>query len=70
LYYKDGSNWIPIKEVPSSELNSSSGQTSWKNVIKAIPDSVDTLVIQFRWSTSSTSEHMMLDDIEITGIQN
>ncbi|MGQ0791632.1 MAG: hypothetical protein ACT4NJ_05325 [Nitrosopumilaceae archaeon] len=70
LYYKDGSNWIPIKEVPSSELNSSSGQTSWKNVITSIPDSVDTLVIQFRWSTSSTSEHMMLDDIEITGIQN
>jgi hypothetical protein len=70
LYYKDGSNWIPIKVVPSSELNSSNGQTSWKNVITSIPDSVDTLVIQFRWSSSSTSEHMMLDDIEITGIQN
>ena len=70
LYYKDGSNWIPIKVVPSSELNSSNGQTSWKNVITSIPDSVDTLVIQFRWSSSSDSEHMMLDDMEITGIQN
>jgi len=70
LYYKDGSNWVPIKVVPSSELNTSSGQTSWKNVIASIPDSVDTLVIQFRGSTSSTSEHMMLDDLQVSGIPN
>jgi len=66
LYYKDGSNWITIFEIDPQIGNGN--QLEWTNVQLQIPDYLDNLVFQFRWSTSSTSEYVAIDDLEITGI--
>jgi hypothetical protein len=66
LYYKDGSNWVTIFDVDPQIGDGN--QLDWTNVTLQIPDYVDNLVLQFRWSTSSTSEYVAIDDLEITGI--
>jgi len=68
LNYKDGNNWVPIINVPSPQ--SSSSQSNWMLAEANIPDHIDSLVIQFRWSSSSGSEHMMIDNLEVFGIPN
>ena len=66
LYYLDGDSWIPIFEDDDPQIGS--GQSDWTYVEGNISDSVDTLVLQFRWMTSSTTEYVAIDDLEITGI--
>ncbi|MGF3584639.1 MAG: LamG-like jellyroll fold domain-containing protein [Thermoplasmatota archaeon] len=66
LYYKDGTNWVTIFEVDPQIGNGN--QLEWTNVQVQIPDHIYNLVLQFKWSTSSTSEYVAIDDLEITGI--
>ena len=66
--YKNGASWIPIVNVPSPQ--SSSSQFPWTLVEVNVPDSINSLELQFRWSTSSGSEHMMIDNFEVFGIPN
>ena len=67
FYYKDGSNWITIFE----ETNPSIGdgvQSDWVHAVAQIPDSIDDLTLQFWWSTSSSREYVVIDNLTITGI--
>lgn len=65
LYYLYEDDWSPIFEVNSPQIGS--GQSVWTNAIMNIPEDVNTLVLQFKWMTSSTSEYVAIDDLEITG---
>jgi hypothetical protein len=67
FYYKNGSSWVPIFEEPSPQVGDGN-QHEWTFAEAQIPDSLDNLVLQFRWSTSSTTEYMAIDDLEITGV--
>ncbi|MEF8879894.1 MAG: LamG-like jellyroll fold domain-containing protein [Candidatus Thermoplasmatota archaeon] len=67
FYYKDGSNWIPIFEENDPDIGEGN-QLEWTYVDAQIPDSLDNLVLEFRWSTSSSREYMAIDDLKITGI--
>jgi hypothetical protein len=67
LYYKDGSNWVTIFEIQNPQIGNGN-QLPWTNVQVQIPDHVDNLELQFRWSTSATSKYVVIDDLEITGI--
>ncbi len=66
LYYKDGSNWVTIFDVDPQIGNGN--QLEWTNVRLQIPNHIDNLVLQFRWSTSAINEYVSIDDLEITGI--
>ncbi len=66
--YKNGANWIKIVNVPSPQ--SSSSQFPWTLVEVNVPDSINSLELRFTWSTSSGSEHMMIDNLEVFGIPN
>jgi len=66
LYYKDGEDWAPIFEDDNPQIGS--GQSDWINVKAGLPEYIDDLVLQFKWMTSSTSEYVAIDDLEITGI--
>ncbi|MBD3388769.1 MAG: VWA domain-containing protein [Candidatus Altiarchaeales archaeon] len=63
LYYWDGSGWEPIVEVLSPDIGS--GQLTWAVAEADIPDSLNDLVLQFWGSTSTDSEHIMIDDLEV-----
>lgn len=65
LYYLDDQQWIPLFEDDNPQIGS--GQSDWVQIISAIPDDIDTLYLQFKWLTSSTSEHVAIDDLVITG---
>ena len=67
FYYKDGSNWVTIFEIQNPQIGDGN-QLPWTHVEIQIPDHVDNLVFQFRWSTSATDEYMAIDDLEIIGI--
>jgi hypothetical protein len=69
LYYWDGSDWEAIFEEFNPETGGD-GQEPWTHVEVQIPDSIDTLVLQFWWSTSADREYMAIDDLEVTGISN
>ena len=67
FYYWNGSDWVVIFE----ELNPLIGngnQLPWEHVEVQIPDNIDFLILQFKWSTSSTSEYIAIDDLEIKGL--
>ena len=67
FYYWNGSDWVVIFE----ELNPLIGngnQLPWEHVEVQIPNNIDFLILQFKWSTSSTSEYMAIDDLEIKGL--
>lgn len=66
LYYKDGDDWISIFEDDNPQTGG--GQSDWVNVEADIPNYIGDLVLQFKWMTSSTSQYVAIDDLEITGI--
>ncbi len=66
--YKDGATWMKIVDVESP--NVSPGQLGWTLAEANIPDSIDSLELRFTWTTSSGSEHVMIDNLEIFGIPN
>jgi len=66
LYYKDGDDWIPIFEENNPDIGS--GQSPWVNIEADIPNYIENLILQFKWLTSSNSEHVAIDNLEITGI--
>lgn len=68
LYYKNGANWVTIFEQLNPQIGNGNQLIPWTNVQIQIPNSVDDLVLQFRWSTSAIDEYMAIDDLEITGI--
>lgn len=68
LYYKAGSNWVTIFNVTNPQIGEGNQLLPWVNVQVQIPNYVDDLVLQFRWSTSATSKYVAIDDLEITGI--
>ena len=65
LYYKNNSIWVPIFEIPNP---TQSGQKPWTQVIVTIPQSLKQLQIQFKWRTTSSSEYVAIDDLNITGM--
>jgi len=65
LYYKNNSQWNPIFEISNP---TQSGQKEWTNVIITLPSSLNTLRLQFKWRTTSSSEYVAIDDLKITGI--
>jgi hypothetical protein len=67
LYYKDGMNWVPIFEALDPEIGNGN-QLEWTHAEVHIPGYITTLVLQFLWSTSSTTEYVAIDDLEITGV--
>jgi hypothetical protein len=66
LFYKDGLTWIPI--FNQTNINIGNGQSSWTQITTSIPDHIDNLILQFRWSTSSSDRYVMIDDLMLTGI--
>lgn len=67
LYYLNGTNWTPIFEEITPQIGNGN-QLEWTFVIAQIPDSIDNLILQFWWSTSSLDEFVAIDDLKITGI--
>ena len=67
IYYWNGSIWV---QMVDETRRSASSQVSWQETVVPIPNSAVTSSFQIRveWETSSTDEHMMLDDVNITGI--
>lgn len=65
LYYKNNSQWMPLFVVSNPQYT---GQKSWTQVIIDIPQTLSSLVLQFKWRSTSTSEYLAIDDLEITGI--
>ncbi len=66
LYYKNGDSWSPIFEIDEPQIGS--GQVDWTYVESEIPNELDSLVLQFKWMTSSSSEFVAIDDLTITGV--
>jgi hypothetical protein len=66
LFYKDGSAWIPI--FNQTNINIGNGQSPWTQITTSIPDHIDNLILQFRWSTSSSNRYVMIDDLTLNGI--
>lgn len=66
LYYLNSTHWTPIFEV--AHPVSGSGQIAWVNVHMNLPTFIHSLVLQFKWRTSSTTKFVAIDDLEITGI--
>lgn len=66
FYYWNGSSWVLISENTNRNSNS---QTAWVQSSVQIPDSAATSNFEFRvaWETSSNTEHMLLDDLNVTG---
>jgi len=65
LYYKNNSQWNPVFEITNPIQ---SGQKEWTQVIITLPSTLDTLRLQFKWRTTSSSEYVAIDDLKITGI--
>lgn len=65
LYYKNNSQWVPLFIVSNPQY---SGQKPWTQVIVDIPQTLSSLVLQFKWRSTSASEYLAIDDLEITGI--
>jgi hypothetical protein len=66
LYYHNGSQWKPILEITNPDMPS--GQRTWAQVNFSLPSSIHILELQFKWQSSSSSEYLAIDDLEITGI--
>lgn len=66
LYYLNGTIWSPIFEELNPQIGDGN-QLNWTYTQSSIPDSIDTFVLQFWWSTSSSDEFMAIDDLKITG---
>jgi FlaG/FlaF family flagellin (archaellin) len=65
LYYLNGSHWQPIFEKNNPQA---AGQAPWTKVTVNISSTITNLRLQFKWRTSSTTEYVALDDLEITGL--
>jgi len=65
-YYADGTSWIPIFEELAPNIGN--GNQLWPYVYAEteVPDYLHDLIIQFWWSTSSSSEYMAIDDLTVT----
>ena len=69
FYYKDGSNWVEIFNVPDPAIGNGA-QEPWQNAMVTIPDDVDFVELQMRWKSSQSSEYLMIDALHIDGIPN
>jgi len=67
FYYLNGTDWTPIFEELNPQIGNGN-QLEWTFAEAQIPDSIDTLILQFWWSTSSSDEFMAIDDLQITGV--
>jgi len=65
LYYKNNSQWNPIFEITNP---TQSGQKPWTQVIVNIPLTFNKIILRFKWRTTSTTEYMAIDDLNVTGI--
>ncbi len=67
LYYFDGVSWQPIYENFSP--TGGGNQAPWTHIFfNNFPPGLSDLELQFRYETSSSSEHIMIDDLQVTGI--
>ncbi len=67
FYYNDGGNWISIFSDTSPETPYGE-QCAWMYAEQQIPEDISNLDLQFWFSTSESSEYLIIDDLEITGI--
>ena len=65
LYYKNNSQWVPIFIVSNPTVT---GEKPWAQAVVALPKTLSNLVLQFKWRSTSTSEYLAIDDLEITGV--
>jgi hypothetical protein len=67
MWYWNGASWSFMWK---NTLRNSGSQTAWTQHINSIPDAAATssFAIRVEWETSSTLEHMILDDVNVTGI--
>ena len=66
LYYRvDGGAWQEILNVDPAIGNGN--QKAWQQLQVPIPAG-NSLEVEFRWETSQNSEHVMIDDMQVTGI--
>jgi hypothetical protein len=65
LYYKNNTQWVPIFEINNP---TQVGQKTWTQVMVDIPKTLSKLRLQFKWRTTSATEFMAIDDLEITGL--
>jgi hypothetical protein len=66
LHYRvNGGSWQEI--LNEDPIIGNGNQKPWQQLQVSIPDG-NTLEIEFRWETSQNTEHVMIDDLEITGI--
>ncbi|MEM0466623.1 MAG: LamG-like jellyroll fold domain-containing protein [Candidatus Thermoplasmatota archaeon] len=66
VYYRDGTTWIPLFQLSTPQPGEQ--QTPWIKVEAIVPDTIDSVVLQFRWTSSSPNAYIVIDDLEITGI--
>ena len=67
FYYWNGNSWIPIFEELSPQIGNGK-QLPWTYAEADIPESINDLILQFWWSTSSYREYTAIDDLQITGV--
>jgi len=65
LYYLYNDVWIPVVEIADPIIGT--GQISWTQVQLLLPSDLDILVLQCKWMTSSITEYVAIDNLEITG---
>ena len=69
FYYQNGSSWVPIFEDFNPDIGEGN-QLDWTYAESNIPESINNLVLEFYWSSSSAREYMAIDDLLITGISD
>jgi len=66
LYFLNGTNWTPIFKEINPQIGDGN-QYDWTFSEIKIPDSINTLILQFKWSTSASDEFVAIDDLRISG---
>jgi hypothetical protein len=66
LYYRNGNQWVSIFEVADPLMVGA--QSPWQQVTFNVPESVDSLRLQFKWQTDAANKYVAIDDLEVTGI--
>lgn len=62
LYYKNNTSWTALYT-----LTNPTGNQSWTHVSTSLPENLENLSLQFRWTTSSEHSYFCLDNLTIKG---
>lgn len=62
LYYNNNSSWSPL-----FTLTNPNGNQSWTHYSTTLPESLENLSLQLRWTTGSEDTYFCFDNLTITG---